>query len=92
MYNSKLIWKFIKDRKQNIIKQNNQRENSKRIKHVYETGHKVLWRVDLLSKYGTIPYKGPYKVLKVNTNGTVRIQMENYSDVVNIRLLHPYKE
>jgi len=85
-------WKYIKNRKQKIIHKNNTRENSKRIKHKYEVGDKVLYRVDSLSKFGTVPYKGPYTIMQVNTNGTVRVQMGTVTDTVNIRLLHPYLE
>jgi len=85
-------WNYIKNRKQHIIKKNNVNENKKRTKHIYEIGDKVLYKVDSLSKYGVVPYKGPYPIVQVNINGTVRIHMENVTDTVNIRLLHPYKE
>ena len=85
-------WKYIKNRKQKIIHKNSQRESSKQIKHKYELGDKVLYRVDSLSKYGTVPYKGPFTIVQVNTNGTVRVNMGTVTDTVNIRLLHPYLE
>jgi transposase InsO family protein len=37
------------------------------------------------------PYEGPYKILQVNTNGTVRLKMGPVLDTVNIRRLQPYK-
>ena len=39
-------WKAIKDRKQQIIKKNNLRENRTRIPHTYRRGEKVLLRRD----------------------------------------------
>ena len=34
--------------------------------------------------------KGPYQILQVNNNGTVRIQRGAIQDTVNIRQLRPY--
>ena len=44
------------------------------------------------AKYAQNPYKGPYKVLKVNDNGTVVLQMGAIIDTVNIRNIKPFKE
>jgi hypothetical protein len=84
-------WKFIRDRKQRAINQNNQKENSKRISHKYKVGDVVLYRNDYLAKFSQDPYDGPYNIVQVNTNGTVRLQMGAVTDTVNIRLLKPYK-
>ena len=35
-------WNYIKERKQKLIKENNKRENSKRIAHTYKIQDKVL--------------------------------------------------
>ena len=35
-------WKYIQDRKQQLIRKNNQRENAKRIPDEYHVGDKVL--------------------------------------------------
>ena len=43
------------------------------------------------SKYAQNPYKGPYKVLKVNDNGTVVLEMGSVIDTVNIRNIKPYQ-
>ena len=37
------------------------------------------------------PYDGPYKIVQVNTNGTVCLKKGAVTDTVNIRLLKPYK-
>jgi hypothetical protein len=75
-----------------VINANNQKENNKRIPHQYRVGDKVLYRVDSLSKYSENPYDGPYEIVQVNTNGTVRLKMDAVTDTVNIRLLKPYRE
>ena len=84
-------WTAIKQQKQALIHKNNVRENSTRILHTYQPGDKVLVSRNSPHKYER-PYDGPYEVLQVNTNGTVRLQMGSVSDVVNIRRIHPYKQ
>lgn len=84
-------WKMIQQRKQKLIKQNNKRENSKRIPHEYKVGDKVLIKQDQNYKFGKDPYKGPYKITKVRTNGTVRIQEGITEDTYNIRMITPYR-
>jgi protein associated with RNAse G/E len=85
-------WKLIRERKQRAINKNNHKENEKRIPHEYRVGDKVLYRVDSLSKYSENQYDGPYQIVQVNTNGTVRLKMDAVTDTVNIRLLKPYRE
>ena len=85
-------WKLIRERKQRAINQNNQMENKKRIPHNFRVGDKVLYRVEWVSKYNENPYEGPYKIVQVNTNGTVRLKKGAVTDTVNIRLLKPYRE
>ena len=86
-------WDYIKRNKQQLINKNNERENAKRIQHHYNVDDKVLLRVQDESKYGSDPWKGPYTILRVNNNGTVRLQLTpNVTDTVNIRLLKPYHE
>ncbi len=83
-------WHAIKERKQKIIQKNNENENSKRIRHEYKVGDKVLLERDKPNKYES-PYEGPYIVEEVNTNGTVRLTMGAVTDVVNLRRLQPFK-
>ena len=85
-------WKYIRDRKQAIISKNNKRENSKRIPHTYQVGDKILLdKGDIKTKFDA-KYEGPYQVVQVNNNGTVRIQQGSVTDTVNIRIITPYKE
>ena len=85
-------WKFIRQQKQHLINQNNQRENKTRIPHHYKVGDKVLYCIDSLSKYSGNLYEGPYDKVHVYTNGTVHLKMGAVTDTVNIRLLKPYRE
>ena len=85
-------WQLIKMRKQERIKKDNARENAKRIPHTYNVGDQVLVSADALDKFSTTPYMGPYEVKKVNTNGTLKLQMGAVLDTVNIRRIHPYKQ
>ena len=85
-------WKIIQLRKQERIKKDNERENAKRLPYKYKVGQSVLVSADALDKFSTTPYQGPYKILKVNNNGTLQIQMGAITDTVNIRRVHPYRQ
>ena len=66
-------WQYIKDRKQQLILQNNKRENAKRIPHQYAVGDNVMVKRDPNRKHGSNQYKGPYTITRVNDNGTVKL-------------------
>jgi len=83
-------WTAIKARKQDLIRKNNLIKNSKRIPHQYRVGDKVMLENHRANKYEQ-PYKGPYIIRQVNTNGTVRLTMGAVTDTVNIRRIHPFK-
>ena len=68
-------WGIIGKRKQDLIDKNNILENAKRLKPIYSVGDKVLIKQGTENKYEA-PYKGPYDILKVNDNGTVRIMRQ----------------
>ena len=86
----KANWKMIKERKQNLIKQNNKRENLKRIPYQYKVGDEVLIKQDQNSKFGSDPYKGPFLITEVRNNGTVRIREGISEDTYNVRMITPY--
>ena len=86
-------WNMIRKRKQDIIKKNNKQENSKRIKHTYKPGDKVLFSEIQTNKYGQDPWSGPHTIQQVNNrNGTVVLKKGKVIDSVNIRLIKPYIE
>ena len=71
---------------------NDKRENAKYIPHTYQINDKVLMERKKRTKHGEKEYNGPFTVLAVHDNGSVKIQKRNYSDVVHIRQLTPYHE
>ena len=83
-------WEYIRERKQRLIKKNNQHENAKRIPHEYKEGDLVMLKKGTENKYES-PYSGPHTILKVNTNGTVRLRMGAVTDTINIRRIEPFK-
>ena len=87
----KADWNYIRSRKQKITKQNNRRENAKRLPHQYREGDQVLLTKESKSKYGHASYEGPYTIVQVNDNGTVRVQKGAVIDTFNIRLIKPYR-
>jgi hypothetical protein len=90
-------WQYIKERRQRMIVQNNQRENAKRKPHTYKVGDKAMIEQYQHRKHGTPKYKGPYTVTKVYDNGTVRLRQRLAGrgaifQTWNLRNIHPYKD
>ena len=90
-------WQYIKDRKQKLILQNNARENASRLYHTYAVGDKVMVRRQPNRKHGSDRQQGPYTVLRVNENGTLRLSKAtpNGGAVIqtwNIRNIDPCKD
>ena len=83
-------WTAIKVCKQQLIHKNNIIENSKRIPDQYKVADMVMLENHHANKYEQ-PYKGPYLVMQVNTNGTVCLKIGAVMDTMNIRCIHPYK-
>ena len=70
----KANWAYIALRKQQVINKSNSRENRKRIQHVYNVGDQVLLEKGGIQPKMAAPREGPFRVTKVSTNGTIRIQ------------------
>ena len=86
-------WNAIKENKQRMMQYNNLRENRKRIPHKYNVGDQVLMHIpDNKPKFGQDPFEGPFRVVQVYDNGTIRIRKKRVEDTVSIRLVKPYKE
>ena len=83
-------WTAIKARKQQLICKTNIIENSKCIPYQYKVGDMVMLENHHVNKYEQ-PYKGPYLVMQVNTNGTVCLKIGTVTDTMNIRCFHPFK-
>ena len=86
-------WRYIKDRKQGIIRQNNIRENSKRKDHLFKENELVLIRQAQTTKYGTDQFRGPYPIVSINDNGTLRVrESSTLVDTYNVRQVAPYRQ
>jgi len=88
----KADWTNIRNRKQKRINENNRHENAKRKAHQYSVGDQILIKTDPNRKYGQNAYKGPYQIISVNDNGTLRYQNGRIQDIVNIINATPYHE
>jgi hypothetical protein len=86
----KANWASIALRKQERINQSNSQENRKRIPHTYKIGDKVLLEKPGKVRKMSAPREGPYIIVHVSTNGTVRIKNGAVIQRVNIRRLTPY--
>jgi len=82
-------WEYIQQNKQSLIDKNNKAENAKCVAHLYKKGDLVLLRKGTENKY-KMPYQGPFDILKVYDNGTVRLKVGAVEDTYNIRRLTPY--
>ena len=82
-------WEFIRQNKQCRIVKNNKAENAKCIDYQYKKGDLALLLRGTENKYEA-PYKGPYCILQVYDNGTVRLQVGAVKDTVDLRRLMPY--
>ena len=85
-------WMRIQQRRQKEINRNNAKENKRRIPHTYKVG-------DLVSKRrpGILPKlrrkrEGPFEVIAVFDNGTVRIRRGAVTERLNIRRIQPYQD
>ena len=92
MFNiSSLInWKELSIRKQQIVDKANLRENHERIDFDYEVGQKVYVVTDGIQRKLDRPKKGPFEIMEVYTNETVRIQRGAVEERINIRRLEPH--
>jgi transposase InsO family protein len=83
-------WTRIQQQRQKAMIRNNERENKSRIDHTYERNSLVLLdKPGILRKMST-PRSGPYKIVQVYTNGTIRIKRGRVSERVSIRRVTPY--
>ena len=68
------------------------KENKVRIAYEYSPGsYAYIVNKDLQRKLKA-PNEGPYEVLEVFTNGTVKLQRGPVAEIINIRRLTPTRE
>ena len=87
-------WQLLKEQRQKQAIANNIKENKNRRPHLYKIGDWVLivekqYERAKKAKLSS-PTEGPYKILKVYTNGNVRIMRGQYEEDISIRRLRPY--
>jgi len=66
-------WQFIKEQKQRLIIQNNNRENAKQKPHAYNAGDVVAVKAGAGRKHGSNPYLDPMRITQVNDKCTVKL-------------------
>ncbi len=70
----------------------NERENKNHFDYDYIIGDKVLIMYDGIQRKLTPHQNGPYEIIQVFTNGTVKIQRGPIQERINIRQLMSYVE
>ena len=83
-------WKELSIRKQHLVDKANLRENNKRIDYDYKIGQQVYIIADGIQRKLNSPKSGPFEIIDVYTNGTVRIQRGTVVERINIRRLEPH--
>eukprot|EP00957_Ditylum_brightwellii_P143280 10915846-Ditylum_brightwellii.AAC.1 len=71
----------LMEKKENITKKINKNENKKRKLCHYQVADRVLVNGDRSSKFEDYAYKGPYEIVEINNNGTVKIRKDSVTDV-----------
>ena len=87
-------WTAIKEQREKQAAADNQRENAARKEHQYSVGSKcwiVKNKYERSRKLDKIA-EGPFEILKVYKNGTVKIDRGGYEEVIHMRRLKPYQE
>ena len=85
-------WDEIKAKKERSIQVNNERENRKRKAHTFHAGDQILLKRGKRQPKLNPLRDGPYSIVKVYTNGTVKISKSPVlHQVVSIRNIMPYR-
>ena len=88
----KANWGAIALRRKERIQRDNTRENKSRSSYQYTIGQQVLVTKPGKIPKMTLPREGPYTIVRINTNGTVRIQRGPIESTINIRRITPYND
>ena len=76
--------KYIHNKEYKCIELNNQREDKKKIPHEYKISDTILVSKNKRPKHGEREKNGPFPIVQVNNNGTVRYDKGKYSNIINI--------
>ena len=86
-------WEAISLRQQKDVDRNNSKENTvRRINHDYQVGDKVIITNNDIHRDLNCPTKGPYPIVQVYSNSTVRVQNGAVTKRFNIRRCSPYTD
>ncbi|GKY94846.1 hypothetical protein MPSEU_000449600 [Mayamaea pseudoterrestris] len=85
-------WTAVRKRRLDAAVANNARENSKRIRHDYKVGDKVLLETGGILRKLHAPRKGPYTIQTLYTNGIAKISKGVVSQKATFRRLTPYND
>ena len=87
----KLIGVSLKRINKKLIQKNNEKENKNRQAHEYKVKDEILCEgKQKLKKFGPKLWEGPFKITKVNNNGTICIIKGYVTETINIRRNKPY--
>ena len=98
LFRQKVIidWERLKASRNKQSLQNNAKENRKRLEHEYKVGDKVLIILKPYERRNnpkispTTYSSGPFTILAIYANGTVKLQRGAYTDIISIRRITPY--
>lgn len=90
---AEIDWDEIRERKQRKIRESNVRENANRIDIIFKKGDLILIKKPGIICKLSIPYAGPYKVVKHSRNRSITYEKSlNVYETVNIRRVIPFYE
>ena len=87
-------WTKIMQSKNKMIEKNSKFENAKRINHTYQVGDFIKIMHEKNSRMRptklSAPSEGPYKVLHIYDNSTVKIQRGGYREIISMTRIAPF--
>jgi hypothetical protein len=81
-------WQHIKQRKQRLINENNKKENQKQIDYDCAVGELIM-KIKAVALKMEQPREGPFEIIRVHANGTVRMQKGPVEERLNMRQIKP---
>jgi hypothetical protein len=83
-------WDKLLQKRQSARRTNNERENKSRTDYQYKVGDKVLINRDVIQRKLLPKRDGPYEVVRIYDNGTIKLRKGIVVQRINIRRLQPY--
>ena len=83
-------WELIRQWKQTLINRDNTWDNKLRVDYAYRVVDTVRLTKHTAYEYA-IPYKVPFAITNIFTNGTVNLQFGAINMKYSIRRINPYK-